>query len=524
MPITPPWKNSAVEVGLCRQRFRPRNIPAQTASKFFRLLIFSLLVWPVTPLMTRSDKGTMSLNWWTTPGSGPMMNSGSMVREEVWRRAFTGLLIIGSASLLGYAIGRGNWAFVIATLVLPLALVWPVETALGAFALIVPFDEITGVGNGTVTVTWLVGVFALVMLLMVGVLQKRLEIPPRAALWWTLLVAWGGFSAFWAIDPSSAIAKLPTALSLLLIYLATASLEISDRELSTISLFAIAGGCAAAVFAVHAFFSGSFYHGGEMRGSLVVGAKETDPNIFAASLLLPLALAVGRFLAPSGRLQKMLMLGACAVISLGMLVTQSRGAVLAMAVMIFVYLYRFRIKLRVVVPVFVCAVTFASVWDLLFTRFEKAGASGGGGRLDIWLAGLEAIKKYGLLGAGMENFGFAYNEYARFSPKFRGYSFGAHNIYLQIAVEYGVVGVLLLVAALHSQLKMLSAPPSEKGRLSSNVPFEAAGWAILSSGFFLGVLWLKSFWLVWMLLVVAGKLNRRAGSSRSMTSAAPRTI
>ena len=447
-----------------------------------------------------------------------------MLREEGWRRVFTGLIIVGSASLLGYAIGRGNWAFVIATLVLPLALVWPVETALGAFALIVPFDEITGVGNGTVTVTWLVGVFALVMLLMVGVLQKRLEIPPRAALWWTLLVAWGGFSAFWAIDPSSALAKLPTALSLLLIYLATASLEISDRELSTISLFAIAGGCAAAVFAVHAFFSGSFYHGGEMRGSLIVGAKETDPNIFAASLLLPLALAVGRFLAPSGRLQKMLMLGACAVISLGMLVTQSRGAVLAMAVMIFVYLYRFRIKLRLVVPVFVCAVTFASVWDLLFTRFEKAGASGGGGRLDIWRAGLAAIQKYGFFGAGMENFGFAYNEFARFSSKFQGYSFGAHNIYLQISVELGIVGVLLLAAAVTSQFRMLRGSPTGKAPISSSVPFEAASWAMLCSGFFLGVLWLKSFWLVWMLLAVAGKLNRRARSVPMMPPAVRRAI
>ena len=261
-------------------------------------------------------------------------------------------------------------------LALPLALVWPVEVALGTFALIVPFDEITGMGNGTVTVTWLVGVFAVVLLLLVGVLQKRLELPPRAALWWTLLVAWGGLSAFWAIEPANAIAKLPTALSLLLLYLATVSLEISDRELSSVTLFAIAGGCAAAVFAVYAFYNGSFYHGGEMRGSLVVGAKETDPNIFAASLLFPLSLAVGRFLSSHGRFQRMLMLGACAVISLGVLVTQSRGAVLAMAVMIFVYLYRFRIKLRVVVPMFVCRSHPGVSVGFVVHTFRKGGSVG----------------------------------------------------------------------------------------------------------------------------------------------------
>jgi O-antigen ligase len=463
----------------------------------------------------------MSLNWWTFPGSA-MVTSGPMARGDGRRRLFVGGVLVCAACTLGFAIGRGNWGFLIAALALPLALVWPVELALGAFALIVPFDEITGLGNGTVTATWLVGVFAVAMLLVVGVLQKRLELPPRSALWWTLLVAWGGLSAFWAIEPAAGIAKLPTALSLLLLYLVTACLEISDRELSYIVLFAIAGGCAAAVFAVFGFFHGSFYHGGEMRGSLIVGSKQTDPNIFAASLLLPLSLAVGRFLTSHGRFQKMLMLGACALISFGVLVTQSRGAVLAIGVMIFIYLYRFRIKPRVVVPIFVCLLSLGSMWNLLFTRFEKAGVSGGSGRLDIWRAGLEAIKKYGIFGAGLENFPIAYNEYARFSPKFVGYSFGAHNIYLQIWVELGIVGVLLLVAAVTSQLWISRGPRTGKMLASSSVPFEAAGWAMLATGFFLGILWLKSFWLVWMLLAVAGKPNRGARPGRTISQALPR--
>jgi len=93
--------------------------------------------------------------------------------------------------------------------------------------------------------------------------------------------------------------------------------------------------------------------------------------------------------------------------------------------------------------------------ELFFERVSDIAiaVSSGEGRVDIWRVGLQALQRYWLIGAGLSNFPFAYNEYAGFAVTYQGYSRGSHNIFLGTWVELGIIGLALMLVALWLQLR-----------------------------------------------------------------------
>jgi O-antigen ligase len=352
---------------------------------------------------------------------------------------------------------------------------------------------------------WYAGGVAIVVLVSIGLIRQCIIKPPRASLFWLLLVLWGAISALWAIKPEDSVMRIPTAVSLCLLFLAAVSVRISRKELSWITLMAVAGGCTAGLYSAYEYFHGNAMLGFEgNRASLVAGSELADPNVFAASLLLPLSIAFGEVLSCRGRLRRMFMLGATGAIAFAVFLTMSRGALLSLLAMAFVFFRRLRLNWRMFIPVGIAAATLLAVPNLFFHRFEEAAATRGAGRLDIWEAGLRALGHYGVTGAGLENFGDAYTQYAGSATFFRGFGRAAHNIYLGTSVELGILGIVLLLAAIVSHLRsvqrlqrsMNHLPPAEL------VALEAACWAMLTAGFFLDLLWRKVFWFSWILLVL----------------------
>lgn len=415
---------------------------------------------------------------------------------------------IGGALILGAAVGKNRWLHVVVLIALSLVLLWPVQVTLGLFALLVPFDTISVVGQGEqgTTLTFVVGGATALVLLLVGLGCNRLVAPPRAARWWILFIAWSAATTLWAIDPEAAWQRLPTALGLLLLYLVAVSVRVTATELSWVSLLAIVGGCAASLYAVSQFYSGVFY-GASMRGSLVAGNRQDDPNQFAVTLLLPVSLALGRFVSTRGWMRRAVLIAAVSVMGLGVFVTMSRGALLALFVVVGVYLYRLRAGWRAFVPVCFLFIMWIALPELFFTRLQDIVGGRGAGRLDIWLVGLAVLRHHGFVGAGLSNFPVAYDNYAGYASVFQGFGRGPHNIYLGMLVEVGVVGFLLFLAAARSQLREFrhSSSPARKLAL---LPYQAACYGTLASGFFLDLLWRKPFWLCWILLAIATRLTR----------------
>jgi O-Antigen ligase len=413
---------------------------------------------------------------------------------------------------IGLCLATANWALALVLLALPAVLIRPRDLCLGAYAFLLPFDSLSAVGPAGQTLTSIVGAGVALILLSTSLLRKDLQKPPRQAWWWVLFVGWAVTTALWAISLQASTGRVFTAISLLLFYLVVLSSNISRKELRTVSMFAIAGALIGAVYTAYQFFIVGVNYHDEVRGSLMSGTKVTDPNYFAASLLLPLSLAITGFLTPRRWLARMTWLAVAGTLAFGILVTMSRGAVLSMIVLLMFYVFSKQVSRRMTIPLIAIFVALALAMPSVFMkRIEGAAASGGAGRTKVWRVGMVAFEHYGVFGAGLNNFSTAFEEYVGSAPMFnQTYSSGAHNTYLEIAVETGSVGLILMLTAFVAQLRAARRRRQNvsKKEGSTIVAYEAACYSVLASAFFIGIMWEKWFWMPFILLAVAVRTSR----------------
>ena len=252
------------------------------------------------------------------------------------------LPLVAAGLLLGLSISLENWRLMGATAGLLLLLVWPIETAVGLYALLIPWEDLTVVSQGSdrTTLLWYAGGIAILVLVSIGLIRRSTVTPPRAALFWSLFILWAASSTLWAIKPEEALVRIPTAASLWLLYLAAVSVRITRKELSWIVLMVVAGGCTASLYSISQYFHGAAIADLEgHRASLVGSTDAADPNFFAASLLLPLSMAIGEALSCRNGLRRIIMLGAVGAIAFAVFLTMSRGALFSVLVVAFVFSY-----------------------------------------------------------------------------------------------------------------------------------------------------------------------------------------
>jgi O-antigen ligase len=421
---------------------------------------------------------------------------------EKWRLGLVTALV-ATACLLGWMIASENWLFVAAAFGLLLLLARPIDATLGLYAFLIPFEPMTTMGNSTgptATLLRYVGLLAILLTLGAGCLRKRIMRPPQTAMFWSLFIVWGAASTLWAINPETALRRIPTALGLWLLYMVLVSVQISTKELSRITLLTILGGCGASVYSAYMFIQ----TGGAMgRVSLAEGSTRSDPNFFALTLLLPLSLACGDAISSRALLRRVLFLVATGVIAFAVFLTMSRGALAALGAIVAVFLLRLRLNWRLLIPVIIAGAVLLFMPRLFFERMQEASTSRLAGRQDIWQVGIHSLKSYGAFGAGLDNFSNAFQKYAGTSRFFAGDQRDSHNIYLSTSVEFGIVGMLLLFAAVRSHLRAFPRPTRNSQTSARLVALEAACWGILIAGFTLDILWRKAFWFALALSVAA---------------------
>lgn len=422
-------------------------------------------------------------------------------------------LVIALGALTGLTIARG-WIYCLGFCLLCLLLLRPVETGLGAFVFFLPFEEVSAIGSqstGT-SVEWVLGLLAAGAVLGTMVVRGRFQRPSGSALWWTVFALWATASSAWAINPELVFRRLPTIFSLLVLYLICASTRFEERELKVVALLSIAGGCAAALYTTLLLHAGATIGNAISRNSMVWGDRAADPNDLALSLLLPLALSLGGFLFMRKGYARTMMLMAFALISYAVLLTLSRGALVSLLVMMIVFVrYMPRsLRRRLLIPLSMFGAAVLAMSAIILTRLALGINTGGAGRLDIWTAGLQAIKEHGLFGAGLDNFPLAYNQVAGFASQYRGMARAAHNIFLNVWVELGLPGLLLFIGAMRSHLKQASRALRER-RDQFSAPIlicHAACWSVITAGLFLDIVWRKTFWLSWTFLILAIKFRQ----------------
>jgi O-antigen ligase len=438
------------------------------------------------------------------------------------------LALSGIALLAGVAIAEERWPYLLILALAPLLWYFPVQTTVGLFALLIPFEGITQLPGGT-TVVWIVGLLAGATLVAVGLLNNRIVKPPRSAISWALFLFWGSISVLWAVEPSGALRQLATSGALIIFYFVAASFRITENEFAWVVRLAIFGGSLAAIFAVYEFSTGINWATGSgsslvERGSLIVGETEVNPDFFGLKLIIPISLALAAFIAASTWWGRIVSFCALAATVLALLLTMSRSALVSLVVLVVVFLVRLRLYRRLLPVILLGSGLLAAMPATFFRRIQEAGETGGAGRLDIWKAGLEMFKHYPLVGTGLGNFIIVYQQYAGYSPKFHGFARSPHNTYLDVLVELGILGFVLFLMSIVTQVREVSR--SRKNDLGSKVWIvagEAAFYSLLVYGFFVDMIWDKSFWLAGIFLAFSIMVQQRATTDQSPASAASST-
>ena len=433
-----------------------------------------------------------------------------MIGTSASARAFVPVSLAFGGAAIGLLAVRSPVAAVAAIIGLGfvVAVLWNLVAGLALFTLMIFFGQL-GSGASAVKLAGLL----LTVAWIVTLLRPDRPVPfmprerPALAYSGGFFTAWAAFSILWAADSGAAsTTAFRLALNFILFLLVFSALE-SLRSVRTIMLAYVAGAVLTSLYGVG---TGATHAdtGGRLGGGI------GDPNELAALILPGLVFAVF-LLAGERRLAMRLFLSAsCLVFLSTILLTQSRGGLVALGVVILAGLafggpLRGRIAAAglalgaVAVVVFVLVAPPSSVG-----RLGSFTSGGGTGRLDLWKVATQVIGNHPIAGVGAGNFPVVEPRYAASAGNLARVdlvlddSKVVHNAYLNILTDLGFVGFLaflgLVVGIIYSTVRSVrrfeANGDREAGLLGRAVLIGTLG--MLGAFIFLSAQYEKQLWLV----------------------------
>ena len=332
---------------------------------------------------------------------------------------------------------------------------------------------------------------------------------------WLLFVGFAGATAAWSINPAETLADLLLLVPLVGLYVTTALLRIDAHDIERLELAIVAGGALVGLIGVVQLVTGTLPESGTgFPRFATVGAGDVgDPNITAAALLLPLLVALTHMLRP-GSARRVVYAGAALLCLAGIVLTLSRGGLLAVlagcVTLAIVKRRRAMVVVMISVPLLLVGIGLLAAPDGFAARVQQTGSTG---RSQIWSVALAECPRYCWAGSGLGTFPDLFEDAVIANPRISGYElrYEAHSLWFGTAIEVGLPGLLLLLAALATLIGALWRLPRD----ARAAPL-AALVALLVANSLLSNLEFKYFWLVLIyatLTTVAHPAARPVGSA-----------
>jgi O-antigen ligase len=353
------------------------------------------------------------------------------------------------------------------------------------------------------------------ILQLVSARRVALKLSPTVPIW-LLLLATAGATATWSITPSASVAGFFILASLVLVYVFIALAHVDREILHRTEAGLIGGAVAATCYGVtQLLFLGGFPSDVPGVGPAPDGRFGNDllgPDNEAVALLIPLVICVSRSVTSSTRMKRsgfsflaLLLLG-------GILMTGSRGGLVALAASALALAFAMpRTARRRLLAYGGAGLLVASlVWlyhPVGIANRTTATATTSSGRTDIWRVGLAACPRYCAFGSGWETFPDVYAATQASVPGAKvlvgtGGSYQPHNVWLLVAIELGLPGLLLLAAGLCLTFyEALRLPVTRRG------PPMSALIGTVVAALFLSNLEFKFFWMALILVVLHRNLT-----------------
>ena len=370
--------------------------------------------------------------------------------------------------------------------------------------MLVPVDAMLIPGSHT-SLTKLTGLLVVATALWTIVRRRAPLRVPGPVFFWLAVVTFMALSTLWAINVNASLHELPTILSAFALFALVTVVPVDREDFRGIMIATIASGAIAGVLAIaqrHELAAAA----GLDRLAVTLGTATIDPNQFAAALLLPIAVTVTAILR-NGYRSWLLLVPSLILMLTAVYLTASRGAALALVAMAIVAILASR--RRVLWSVLLALAVGAAILipNELASRIATSKLLAGSGRIDIWRVALSIFKEHWLLGTGFANFPAAYDRafFSAFEQHFESWHRASHSLIVSTTTELGVVGALILGAALVAQYRSLGSIRVSSGDFWTRTTFRAAFAGLLVAALFLDVLTFKYSWLLFMEMLLAGR-------------------
>jgi O-antigen ligase len=421
-------------------------------------------------------------------------------------------LVIGVALLVAFAVssqGVANLSFpvklaalgVIGTAGMSLFYARPLLFPLCAYVFMVPFDTLLQTGPGTITK--FLGTASAIAMILVLTDRRRVIGAPVVALFWTAYLAWSFASYMWSEVPFFRNELLMANVELFAIFLIGSMIRIGERELWAILGAALAGGTIFAGFGVWIFRNAPSAVSGSANERLAIQMSNTsyvNADHFSAALIMPIALGLVAML-HFGGWRKVFFGAALLVLFAGAAVSGTRGSFVAIGVM-WVYLmicHGKRVQLAFIAGAgLLASLAFPNVW----IRFTDPGQGEAGGRFGIWGIAWDAFRHRPLFGIGADQFRLAYSQ--SYLANAHGQIINRwmqdpHNVIVSNAVELGIIGLVLVLAAWFYQFRIVSVIPRSSPLFSARIAIEAGTLGLFVNALAVDLMFYKYVWVAFML-------------------------
>jgi O-antigen ligase len=378
-------------------------------------------------------------------------------RLDLQTRALQAALL-ATALLVGLLAGLDPVLAIVATLGIGFVIITMVDLTAGValFAVLSFMDTIYPEQGGILSVPKLVGLLLVLSwlgLMTTGDLELRRRVFSHPGFLWVLVafISWASISATWAEDSGAVVETViryaPNAMLFLIVF---SAVRTRDQAQLLVGAFVVG----ALISAAYGLVAPADPEVSERLSGSVGNANETAAALVAAGVL-------AAALAFTLRDQPLLRIGALAAapfLAYGLFLTLSRGGLVALAAVLVagvVFAGRWRlVAVLIALVAAMGAVVYFAAFAPETARERVTTIEGGTGREDVWKVGWRMVEAQPLRGIGAGNFpnssvhyllepgAILRDDFIVDTPKV------AHNMYLEVLAELGVVGLALFLTVL----------------------------------------------------------------------------
>lgn len=321
---------------------------------------------------------------------------------------------------------------------------------IGIYSALIPLENIWAASfGGTITKYIGLGIMGILCLYVCRVNNLKLYIGPT-----TILLIWSLYaliSRLWAPFPQSN-SYVSILINMIVFTILLIQYPVTKREMSFIKF---------AIVIVGVILSFIILSGNQMvdinnisggRVTLTIGGLVADNNNLAASLCVPIICSFAFAYSKDVTFkQKILFYSFFAIMVFALLMTGSRGGLLALVAGMSVFLLKANggIKIRtvllgaflVVVLSFVLQNYLSSALSSRFT-LQSVIESGGTGRIDIWKRALNIFSSSNVF---RMLFGYGFGSFPDVLSRYSGWYVASHNDFIGVLLDLGILGLVLFL-------------------------------------------------------------------------------